>query len=219
MIFVFGFCRDKSASNQRYLGEYSWNFFHSHLTQFQILKKRRFAQSFWRAKFNNYKQPRKVQQHKPPNVLVSQKACLPFPSLFFEVWTLKNSRSCVNISTFSTDFCAKLLWKNEEPLANAHCLFKSSESRRRSRLKKQIRTWSPAGSPKLIEQWKKHAPWLLRIYRGLYFGYGPFPATVTTRIITCLVGNPYKPLFATVTGKGPHPNYTTQLCGDYSKPL
>ena len=42
----------------------------------------------------------------------------------------------------------------------------------------------------------------------LYFGYGPFPGTVTTRIITFLVGNPYKPLFATVTGKGPHPTYT-----------
>ena len=25
--------------------------------------------------------------------------------------------------------------------------------------------------------------------------------------ITFLVGNPYKPLFATVTGKGPHPTY------------
>ena len=42
----------------------------------------------------------------------------------------------------------------------------------------------------------------------LYFGYGPFPGTVTTRIITFLVGNPYKPLFDTVTGKGPHPTYT-----------
>jgi len=42
-----------------------------------------------------------------------------------------------------------------------------------------------------------------------YIGYGPFPVTVTTRIITFLVGNPYKPLFATVTGKGPHPIHTT----------
>ena len=32
-------------------------------------------------------------------------------------------------------------------------------------------------------------------------GYGPFPVTVTTRIITFFVGNPYKPLFASVTGK------------------
>ena len=30
----------------------------------------------------------------------------------------------------------------------------------------------------------------------------PYPVTVTTRIITCLVGNPYKPLFTTVTGWG-----------------
>ena len=37
----------------------------------------------------------------------------------------------------------------------------------------------------------------------------PFPITVTTRMITFLVGNPYKykPLFATVIGKGPHPRY------------
>ena len=36
---------------------------------------------------------------------------------------------------------------------------------------------------------------------GWYIGYGPFPVTVTTRIIPFLVGNPYKPLFATVTGQ------------------
>ena len=35
---------------------------------------------------------------------------------------------------------------------------------------------------------------------------GPFPVAVTSRIIPCLVANPYKPLLATVTGKGPHPN-------------
>ena len=35
----------------------------------------------------------------------------------------------------------------------------------------------------------------------------PLPR-VTTRIIIFLVGNPYKPLFATVTGKGPHPMYS-----------
>ena len=38
-----------------------------------------------------------------------------------------------------------------------------------------------------------------------HVGYGPFPVTVTTRTITFLEGNPYKPLFVTVTGKGPHP--------------
>jgi len=43
---------------------------------------------------------------------------------------------------------------------------------------------------------------------GIFLGYGPFPLTVTTRILPFLVGNPYKPLFATVTGKGPHPRYS-----------
>ncbi len=35
----------------------------------------------------------------------------------------------------------------------------------------------------------------------------PHPVTVTTRIITYLVGNPYKPSFATVTGWGVVPIY------------
>ena len=35
----------------------------------------------------------------------------------------------------------------------------------------------------------------------------PHPVTVTTRIITFLVGNPYKPSFATVTGRGVDPRY------------
>ena len=49
----------------------------------------------------------------------------------------------------------------------------------------------------------------------VYLGYGPFPVTVTTRTIPFLVGNPYKPLFATVTGKGPHPGYMRSLiCHD-----
>ena len=34
-------------------------------------------------------------------------------------------------------------------------------------------------------------------------GCGPFLVTVTTRIITFLVGNSYKPSFATVTRRGP----------------
>ena len=41
----------------------------------------------------------------------------------------------------------------------------------------------------------------------LYVGCGPLTVTVTTRIITYLVGDSYKPSCATVTGKGPHPNY------------
>ena len=35
----------------------------------------------------------------------------------------------------------------------------------------------------------------------------PHPLTLTTRIVTFLVGNPYKPSFATVTGWGVDPTY------------
>ena len=41
----------------------------------------------------------------------------------------------------------------------------------------------------------------------LYIGLSPLPVTVTTRIITFLVGDPYKPSFATVTGRGDNPIY------------
>ena len=44
----------------------------------------------------------------------------------------------------------------------------------------------------------------------IYFGLSPLPVRVTTRIITFLVGNPYKPLFATITGWGVDPTYTVQ---------
>ena len=60
----------------------------------------------------------------------------------------------------------------------------------------------------------------------LYIGLYPLPVTVTTRIITFLVGDPYKPSFATVTGRGDNPSYTrivhfwvkswtTQKCFDF----
>ena len=52
-----------------------------------------------------------------------------------------------------------------------------------------------------------------------YLGYGPFPVTVTTRIIPILVGNPYEPLFATVAGKGPQPKCTTVLWDWKSGPI
>ena len=39
----------------------------------------------------------------------------------------------------------------------------------------------------------------------VYLGSTPHPVTVTTRIITCLIGNPYKPSFVTVTGWGVDP--------------
>ncbi len=38
-------------------------------------------------------------------------------------------------------------------------------------------------------------------------GCGPLPVTVTTRIITFLIGNPYNPSFTTVTVRGPYPKY------------
>ena len=43
--------------------------------------------------------------------------------------------------------------------------------------------------------------------RQIYLRSTPHPVTVTTRIVTCLVGNPYKPSFATVTGWGEYPKY------------
>ena len=51
----------------------------------------------------------------------------------------------------------------------------------------------------------------LQVFLAMYFGHGPFPVTVTTRIIPFLAANPYKPLFATITGKGPHPRYNIDL--------
>ena len=43
----------------------------------------------------------------------------------------------------------------------------------------------------------------------VYIGCGPLTVTVTTRIITFLAGDSYKPSFATVTGRGPYPMYTS----------
>ena len=39
----------------------------------------------------------------------------------------------------------------------------------------------------------------------VYVGLSPLPVTVTTRIITFLVQDPYKPSFATATGRGDNP--------------
>ena len=41
--------------------------------------------------------------------------------------------------------------------------------------------------------------------RYWYLGCGPLTVTVTTRIITFLVGDPYKPSLTTVTVRGPYP--------------
>ena len=48
---------------------------------------------------------------------------------------------------------------------------------------------------------------LVLYYIYIYLRSTPHPVTVTTRIITFLVGNPYKPSFATVTGRGVDPIY------------
>ena len=49
---------------------------------------------------------------------------------------------------------------------------------------------------------------MLMLQCWLYLRSTPHPLTVTTRIITFLVGNPYKPSFATVTGWGVDPSFT-----------
>ena len=53
-------------------------------------------------------------------------------------------------------------------------------------------------SPKIMVQWKttlNERNQKLEIHLGL----SPFPVMVTIRIVSCLVGNPYKPSFATIT--------------------
>ena len=52
--------------------------------------------------------------------------------------------------------------------------------------------------------------------KHIYLRSTPHPVTVTTRIITFLVGNPYKPSFATVTGWGVDPIYTPPKMMDFS---
>ena len=42
----------------------------------------------------------------------------------------------------------------------------------------------------------------VRSEKKVFVGTTPHPVTVTTRIITFLIGNPYKPSFVTVTGWG-----------------
>ena len=52
---------------------------------------------------------------------------------------------------------------------------------------------------------------VIGIFGIVYFRSTPHPVTVPTRIITFLVGNPYKPSFATVTGWGVDPMYITYM--------
>ena len=51
------------------------------------------------------------------------------------------------------------------------------------------------------------SPFFTTIWDNIFFRSTPHPVTVTARIITYLVGNPYKPSFATVTGWGVDPKY------------
>jgi len=47
--------------------------------------------------------------------------------------------------------------------------------------------------------------WCFILQRCINLGVSPCRVTVTTRHIICLVGNPYKPFFATVTGRRENP--------------
>ena len=53
-----------------------------------------------------------------------------------------------------------------------------------------------------------------------YIGLSPFPVIVTTRIVSCLVGDSYKPSFATITGKGDNPRdiYVSSQDGNATMP-
>ena len=69
-----------------------------------------------------------------------------------------------------------------------------------------IYIYSNYGDPNSPQCLGVYNPFQMAIH-GLYIRSTPHPVTVTTRIITYLVGNPYKPSFATVTGWGVDPTY------------
>ena len=58
--------------------------------------------------------------------------------------------------------------------------------------------------PKEFEQGPEYYPWEITIfnrrYMEIHWIYPPHPVTVTTKMITSSIGNPNKPLFATVPG-------------------
>ena len=67
------------------------------------------------------------------------------------------------------------------------------------------------------------SPWAMEKNNGLFIGYilGVAPSQDSSHhqdYEPFLVGDPYKPSFPTVTGRGPHPRYATQSCEDYNKP-
>ena len=59
---------------------------------------------------------------------------------------------------------------------------------------------------------KKNISIYTNIIYSIYVGTTPHTVTVTTRIITFLIGNPYKPSFVTVTGWGVDRIYTYVYC-------
>ena len=83
-----------------------------------------------------------------------------------------------------------------------------------------VQGWNRSTNGKLPSR-KRLGPWTLTYILGdLRFGSFPrvkftgccsLPVTVTTRIITFLIGNPGKPSFPTVTVRRPHPNYESNL--------
>ena len=60
---------------------------------------------------------------------------------------------------------------------------------------------------RLLSYWEGICSGAMLNFGGVYLGCGPLTVTVTTRIITFLVGDPYKPSFITVTVRGPYPRY------------
>ena len=84
-------------------------------------------------------------------------------------------------------------------------------------LEKPIR--SLAKQLKWCEKTQRNITWAW--HTTLYFGFSPFPVVVTTRIVSCLVGDSYKPSFARITGKGDNPNYTQIMweCDHVNWPL
>ena len=92
-----------------------------------------------------------------------------------------------------------------------------------------LKAWNP-NQPAV----KRHDPWAVRPghwngvggssfcikkvgLQDIHLGLSPCPVTVTTRIIIFLVGDPYKPSFATVTGRGDNPIYTPKNSHKYRK--
>ena len=52
-----------------------------------------------------------------------------------------------------------------------------------------------------------------------FIGLSPFPVIVTTRIVSCLVGDSYKASFTTITGKGDNPRHSLQILFKAGHPL